>query len=474
MGNPKGFLTVKRVENGYRPVNERIRDFDEVEVQLPEAARKLQASRCMDCGVPFCHWACPVANIMPEWQDKIYQGDWKAAYEILQDTNNFPEFTGRICPAPCESACVVAINDDPVTIRDNELAVIERAFAEGYVQPRPPERRTEKRVAVLGSGPAGLACADLLNKAGHLVTLYEAADQVGGFLRYGVPDFKLDKRIIDRRINILLEEGLIIQTGVRVGRDISADEIRRAYDAVCITIGARQQRDLRIEGRDLDGIYQATDFLEQQNRIVNGASIPDTELLSASGRQVVVIGGGDTGSDCIGTANRQGARRVTQVEILPAPPTTRAENEPWPQFPKLYKTTSSHEEGCERLFCVSTHKFIGDEHGRVCGLEAVQVDWQRDGNGQYQMVERPDTVFYLDADCVILAMGFEHAEHGGLVNDLGIQVTPRGTIAVDDRYMTNVAGVFAAGDAKRGTSLVVWAIQEGRAMASGVDRYLRG
>jgi len=472
MPDPRGFISVKRIENGYRPVHERVRDFREVELQLPESERKLQASRCMDCGVPFCTWGCPVANLMPEWQDKILQGDWKAAYEILQSTDNFPEFTGRICPALCESACVLGINDNPVSIRENELAVIERAFKEGYVQPKPPQRRTGKKVAVIGSGPAGLACADSLNQAGYTVTLYEAADRVGGFLRYGVPDFKMEKRVIDRRVDILEQEGLIIQTGVMVGRDITVDYLKENFDAVCIAIGSRKARDLKVEGRDLRGIYQATAYLEQQNRLVSGDRIPAHELISAEYKHVIVLGGGDTGSDCIGTANRQGARSITQLEILPSAPASRAANEPWPLFPKLYKNSSSHEEGCKRLFSVSTRRFIG-ENGRVKKLEAVQVEWQKGDNGQYRMVELPDTAFELEADLVVLAMGFEHVVHEGLVNDLGVKVTPRGNIAVDTNGMTSVDGVFAAGDSKRGASLVVWAIQEGREAARDIDRYLR-
>jgi glutamate synthase (NADPH/NADH) small chain len=471
MSNPRGFLTVKRADSGYRPVNVRLRDFNEVENQLPEQARKLQASRCMDCGIPFCHWACPVENIMPEWQTKLAQGDWKAAYDILQDTNNFPEFTGRICPAPCEISCVLSINDEPVTIRENEFAVIERAFQEGYVKPHPPEWRTGKKVAVIGSGPAGLACADIVNKAGHTVVLYEAADAVGGFLRYGVPDFKLDKRVIDRRVNILLDEGLIIKTGVEVGKDISISEITSMFDAVCIATGARKARELRIEGRDLDGIHQATVYLEQQNRVNRGDKVPDQERITAANKQVIVIGGGDTGSDCIGTANRQGARSVTQIEILPAPPRTRSENEPWPVWPKLYKTSSSHEEGCERLFSIATREFSGED-GKVNKLSAVRVEWQPAANGQYRMTEVAGSEFELEADLVLLAMGFEHTVHEGLVEGLGVQWNSRGNIVVDENFMTNVSGVFAAGDSTRGASLIVWAIHEGREAAKHINDYL--
>jgi glutamate synthase (NADPH/NADH) small chain len=470
MADPKGFLKVKRQDGGYRPIAERIQDFNEVEQDLPEVQRKLQASRCMACGVPFCHWQCPVGSVIPEWQDKLHQGDWQGAFEILQQTNTFPEFTGRLCPAPCESGCVLGINDDPVTIRENEHAIIERAFQEGYVKPRPPKIRTGKKVAVIGSGPAGLACADRLNRAGHSVVLFEAADEVGGYLRFGVPDFKLEKSVIDRRINILLEEGLEIQTGVMVGEDISADELVSSYDAICITIGAREARELRVEGRELDGIHQAMEYLDQQNRVVRGDQVPGDERISAKGKHVVVIGGGDTGSDCVGTANRQGAISVTQLELLPEPPHERPPSEPWPAWARLYKTTSSHEEGCERMFNISTKRFTGDG-GRVTRLSAVRVDWQRT-NGRYHMTEVPEMAFELEAELVLLAMGFEHVVQEGLVNDLGLALSDRGNIAIDENYMTNIEGIFSAGDSDRGASLVVWAIQEGQEAAKKIDAYL--
>ncbi|MEP7284748.1 MAG: glutamate synthase subunit beta [Chloroflexota bacterium] len=471
MANPRGFITIDRIESGYRPVHERVKDFKEVEAMLPEKDRKLQASRCMDCGVPFCHSGCPVGNLMPEWQDKITQGDWKAAYEILQSTDNFPEFTGRICPALCESACVVAIDMPAVTIRENELSVIERAFAEGYVQPKPPARRSGKRVAVIGSGPAGLACADSLNQAGHSVVLYEAADRLGGFMRYGVPDFKLDKSVIDRRVAILEQEGIVFKTSVNVGKDVTVEELKQQFDAVCIAIGSRKAREIRVEGHDLQGIHQATLYLEQQNRLVAGDEIPDAERITAEQKHVVVLGGGDTGSDCIGTANRQGAKGITQIEILPPAPKTRAPNEPWPIFAKVYKNTSSHEEGCERLFNISTLKFIGED-GKVKKLLAAQVEWKRDEKGQFSMVELPGTEFEVAADLVVLAMGFEHVVHEGLADAFGIAYGPRGNVHVNGHYMTNVDGVFAAGDAKRGASLVVWAIQEGREAAKAINAYL--
>ncbi len=471
MGDPQGFIKVKRAENSYRPIHERINDFNEIEVPMADDARRLQASRCMDCGVPFCHWQCPVGSLIPEWQEKLQRGDWKSAYDILQKTNNFPEFTGRLCPAPCESSCVLGINDKPVSIRENEFSIIERAFAEGYVKAKPPASRTGKRVAVIGSGPAGLACADSLNKMGHSVVLFEAADAVGGYLRYGVPDFKLDKAIIDRRVNLMLEEGLVIQTGVRVGFDLPVEDLYASFDAVCVTIGARTARDLPIPGRELDGIYQALDFLEQQNRVVNGQVVPDDDRISAFDKHVVVIGGGDTGSDCVGTANRQGAKSVTQIELLPPLPSDRPAHEPWPLPVRLYKTTSSHAEGCERLYNIQTQAFLGDDQ-RVNRMACIQVDWAKN-NGRHELVELPGTEFERPADLVLLAMGFIHTEQQGLVHDLGISLNERGNIAVDQSYMASVPGVFAAGDSTRGASLVVWAIQEGRLAASHINTYLQ-
>ncbi len=472
MGNPKGFLQYKRLESGYRPVEERIQDYSEVEKQLPDDARKMQAARCMDCGVPFCHWGCPVSNIMPEWQDYIFKGDWKAAFDNLQETNNFPEFTGRVCPAPCEASCVLAINDDAVTIRQNELAVIEKAFQEGYVVPQPPTLRTGKKVAVIGGGPAGLACGDLLNKAGHTVTVYEADDQVGGYLRFGIPDFKLDKSVIDRRVEILQEEGLNIVTGTRAGRDISVDSLQKENDSLCITVGAREPRDLDVPGRDSKGIHYAMEFLAQQNRIVRGDDMPEGELIRAYNKNVLVIGGGDTGADCVGSANRQGAQSITQVEILPKPPVQRTEREPWPLWPRLLKTSSSHEEGCERIWCIATKEFIA-ENGEVRGVRVERVEWHEDENGKHVMRSIPDSGFVIESDLVLLAMGFTHVEQEGLITDLGIELDGRGNIQIDENYMTSRDGVFAAGDSHRGASLIVWAINEGREAAFSIDRYLK-
>jgi glutamate synthase (NADPH/NADH) small chain len=476
MADPKGFLKFERIDNRYRPVAERVQDYNHVEEQLPQDMRRYQARRCMDCGVAFCHWACPVGSLIPEWQDKITRGDWRGAFEILQKTNNFPEFTGRLCPAPCESGCVLGINDDPVSIRANELSVIDHAIAEGWLVPDPPQQRTGKTVAVIGSGPAGMAAADTLNKMGHTVTLFEASDKIGGYLRYGVPDFKLEKRYIDRRIEIMLAEGMTIRTGVKVGIDVPADQLLADFDAVCITIGSRVPRDLRIPGRELDGIYFALDYLEQSNRFVAGEAIPPDDRISAKGLHVVVIGGGDTGSDCVGTANRQGAKSVTQIELVPEFPRDRPPSHPWPLFPRLYQISSSHKEGCERLFSIMSKEFVASKKnpGRVKKIHAARLDWGKSGNGHGEFVEVPDSDFDLKADLVLLAMGFVHVEKGGLIEQLGLALNRRGNIAVDDQFKTNVEGVFSAGDSNRGASLVVWAISEGRAVAKSIDRYLRG
>jgi len=470
MGDPTGFLKTNRKVAGYRPVEQRINDYSEVELHLSEDERKLQASRCMDCGVPFCHWACPVSNIMPEWQDKIFKGDWKEAWEMLQETNNFPEFTGRVCPALCEASCVLALNDEAVTIRQNELAVIEKAFELGLVKANPPKKRSGKKVAVIGGGPAGLAAADQLNKAGHLVTLFEGTDRVGGYLRYGIPDFKLEKSFIDRRLDIMKEEGVTFKTNSYVGRDVKINDIMKDYDAVCITIGAREARDLPIEGRELSGIHQALDYLTQQNKTCAGDKVCQDTLIAALDKNVLVIGGGDTGSDCVGTANRQGARKVTQIELLPMPSKTRTDSEPWPLWPRLHKTSSSHEEGCERLWCISSKKFIG-ENGKVKKVLACKVEWVNE-NGRFNMKEVPGSEFEIEADLVLLAMGFVHVVQKDFVNELGLKLDARGNIDTGADFKTSVDKVFAAGDANRGASLVVYAISEGRGAAEAINKYL--
>lgn len=471
MGNPKGFLQITRKTAGYRPVNERTSDFSEVEQTLNEQDRRDQAARCMDCGVPFCQWGCPVMNNMPEWQDAIYRGDWKNAIDLLHVTNNFPEFTGRICPAPCEHACTLGINDEPVTIRENEAAAAEKAFELGFIVPNPPKIRTGLKVAVVGSGPSGLACADLLNKWGHTVTLFEKDEAIGGLLRYGIPDFKLNKRVIDRRLEILTEEGLIFRTCTHVGVDITGEELLKEYDAVCLTIGAMKPRALTVEGSDLKGVHFAMDFLTQQNRINRGMSFPEDKRITATGRHVVVIGGGDTGSDCVGTSIRQGAASIMQIEILPKPSDKRNPDNPWPYYANTLRYSSSHEEGCERRWSLSTRKCLG-ENGSVNSIEVAEVEWQKK-DGKYIMVEKPETIHQIRTDLVLLAMGFVHCFHEGIAEQFGLDFDARGNIKVDQHFMTSKPGIFAAGDATIGASLVVRAIAQGRNLARTVDKYLK-
>ncbi len=470
MADPKGFMKIGKKPAGNRPVHERISDYSEVEQVLNSEDRKLQASRCMDCGIPFCHWGCPVDNLIPEWNDLLFQGDWKGASERLHSTNNFPEFTGRICPAPCEHSCVLNIGEEPVTIRENEAAIVEHAFAEGYIKPNPPQVRTGKKVAVIGSGPAGMAAADQLNKAGHTVTLFEKDEKIGGLLRFGIPDFKLNKHTIDRRLKIMMAEGLEIRTGVEVGRDISGKEILDSYDAVCLAIGAMQPRDLSLEGRELDGIHFAMDYLTQQNRVNNGVYVPYDNRITAEGRKVLVIGGGDTGSDCVGTAIRQGAESVTQIEILPKPPDKRADENPWPYYGKILKTSTSHEEGCQRRWSLSTLRFIGMQR-RVTHVEVEVVTWEK-MEGRFQMKAVPGTKSQIEADLILLAMGFVHPVHEGLLEELGVNLDMRKNVAVDGDLSTNIRKVFGTGDAVNGATLVVTAIASGRRAARKIDDYL--
>ncbi len=472
MGDPRGFIKVPLKVAGNRPVQERISDFGEVEQTLNSEDRKLQASRCMDCGIPFCHWGCPVDNLIPEWNDMLYKGEWKKAIELLHSTNNFPEFTGRICPAPCEHSCVLNIEEEPVTIRENEAAIVEHAFAEGYIKPEPPKYRTGKTVAVIGSGPAGMACADLLNKWGHTVTLFEKDDAAGGLLRYGIPDFKLNKVFVDRRLNLMMEEGLVVKTGIEVGRDIYAEELLRDFDAVCLAVGAMKPRDLPVEGRNLDGVHFAMEFLTQQNKINRGYNIPYDHLISAKDRHVVVIGGGDTGSDCVGTAIRQGAKSVLQIEILPKPPVKREEDNPWPYFGKTLKTSSSHEEGCERRWNLATQRFIGSQQ-RVTEMEVQRVEWIKNGFSRPEMKMIEGSSEIIKVDLVLLAMGFVQPIHEGLLQSLKLEYTDRNNIKISDQYQTNQAKVFAAGDSVLGASLVVRAIHSGREAAKRIDNYLK-
>lgn len=471
MGDITGFLKIKRKDAGNRPVIERICDYSEIEQILNSEDRMLQASRCMDCGIPFCHWSCPVDNLIPEWNDLLYKNDWKAAYERLHATNNFPEFTGRICPASCEHACVLSINREPVTIRENEVAIAEKAFAEGYVKPSPPDQRTGKKVAVIGSGPAGMAAADLLNKAGHNVTVFEKDELAGGILRFGIPDFKLTKAIIDRRLDIMIKEGLTLKTNCMIGKDIPAAEIESQFDALCIAIGSGMPRDLKVEGRDLQGITFAMDFLSSQNRVNSGWMHYSENNLSAENKRVLVIGGGDTGSDCVGTAIRQKAKKVVQIEILPKPPLTRTIDNPWPFYGKTLKTTTSHEEGCDRFWNLSTLRFTGN-NGIVSGAEVEEVHWEIT-DGKYIMKPVEGTRKIIEADMVLLALGFLHPHTEGLLTDLAIEVDNRNNIKTLNSQSTNRNKIFAAGDAVTGASLVVNAIASGRRAAREIDSFLR-
>jgi len=470
MADVTGFLKIKRKEAGNRPLNERICDHSEVEQVLNSEDRMLQASRCMDCGIPFCHWSCPVDNLIPEWNDLLYKGDWKAAYLRLSATNNFPEFTGRICPALCEHSCVLNINKEPVTIRENEVAIVEKAFSEGYIKPNPPKYRTGKTVAIIGSGPAGMAAADLLNKAGHLVTLFEKDQKAGGLLRYGIPDFKLSKATIDRRLKLMIDEGLIVKTGINIGTDISGKELIDQFDAVCLAVGATHPRDLVVEGRELWGINYAMNFLTEQNRVNSGTITSGENRINAEGKKVLVIGGGDTGSDCVGTSIRQKALSVTQIEILPKPPESRADNNPWPYYGKVLKTSTSHEEGCERFWGVSTIKFIG-EANRLTGVEVEDVEWMIK-NGIYSMEPKEGSRRIIETDFVLIAMGFVHPVLDGLLVELNLELDQRKNIKVGQDLSTSYQKVFAAGDSVSGASLVVNAIASGRKAAEKIDRFL--
>jgi glutamate synthase (NADPH/NADH) small chain len=485
MGNPRGFLTVKRQVSGYRPVEERLNDYSEVELNLTEEERRLQASRCMDCGVPFCHWACPVSNVMPEWQDRLYRGDWVGAWAILQDTNPFPEFTGRVCPALCEASCVLGMNDEPVTIRQNELSVIEEAFELGLVTPRPPKKRLGKKVAIVGAGPAGLSAAFYLNRAGFTVTVYEGDRKVGGYLRYGIPDFKLDKSFIDRRVAIMEKEGVVFKTCTRVGQAgygfgtggkdsqiVDPKKLEAENDLVLVTIGARDARDLKAPGRELSGIVQALDYLSLQNRTLGKEKNEGVEPITAYGKRVVVVGGGDTGSDCVGTANRQGAISVMQIEVMPKPPAHRTDSVPWPLWPTVLKTSSSHLEGCERLWSINTKEFIG-KNGKLDAIKVCRVEWAKDpASGRMSMSEIPSSDFEIGADLVLLAMGFTHVVQGGLVDSLGLELDARGNIRTQGTFHTSNPKVWAAGDARNGASLVVRAITEGRTAAEAIIQTL--
>jgi glutamate synthase (NADPH) small chain len=471
MADPRGFLKHGREVASRRPVEERVGDWNEV--YPGGAGRSLlpiintQAGRCMDCGIPFCHQGCPLGNIIPEWNDLVWRDDWDGASERLHATNNFPEFTGRLCPAPCETACVLGINQDPVTIKNVEVAIADRAWDSGYVRPQPPEWLSGKTVAVIGSGPAGLAAAQQLTRAGHTVAVYERADRIGGLMRYGIPEFKMEKKYLDRRLEQMKKEGTVFRAGVDVGMAMTGQQLRDRYDAVVLAVGSTVARDLPIPGRELDGIHQAMEFLPQANRVALGDEVADQ--ITATGKHVVIIGGGDTGADCLGTSHRQGAKSVTQLEIMPQPGEERPPNQPWPTYPMTYRVSSAHEEGGERVYSVSTKEFLGDQEGNVRALRLVEVEMRE---GRFEEVE--GTEREIMADLVLFAMGFTGPRQEGLVDQLGVDLDARGNVARDDAYMSSVDGVFVAGDAGRGQSLIVWAIAEGRAAAAAVDRYLTG
>ena len=480
MGKPTGFLEYTRELPKYKDAKERINEYKEIYLDFSDEKTKTQAARCMDCGVPFCHNGCPLGNIIPEFNDATYNNDWKLAADILLSTNNFPEFTGRICPAPCEASCVLGINQPPVAIEHIEKSIIEKAFELNLIQPNIPVERTDKKVAVVGSGPAGLAAAAQLNKAGHNVTVFERADKIGGLLRYGIPDFKLEKNVIERRIKLMEEEGIVFKTNTNVGVDISIDELNKNFDAVVLSGGSTIPRDLPIKGRELKGVYPAMEFLSQQNKRVadittavdhQGAKYENGDIF-ATNKNVIVIGGGDTGSDCVGTSNRHKAASVTQIELLAKPPENRAESTPWPLWPMMLRTSSSHEEGCDRQWSILTKEFVGNDKGELTGLKIVEIEWKTI-DGRPQLSEIAGTEKTLPCELVLLAMGFVHPQHDGLLQQLTVELDERGNVKANN-YSTNVDKFFTAGDMRRGQSLVVWAISEGRECARAVDIFLTG
>lgn len=472
MGKTTGFKEYKRQTAKKRPVKDRIKDYKQIYLPMEEEELRKQGARCMECGTPFCSWGCPLGNLMPDFNDMVYNNDFEAAFNRLYLTSNFPEFTGRVCPALCEGACTLGVNSDAVSIKELELGIIEKAFKENFIKPNPPKVRTGKSVAVVGSGPSGLAVAAELNSVGHTVTVFERHDRIGGLLRYGIPDFKLEKDVVDRRINLMEEEGIIFKTNTDIGINYDVKTLSEDFDAVVLCGGSTVPRDLPIEGRELEGINFAVDFLTYINKKVAGDDV-SKEAIDVKGKNVLVIGGGDTGSDCIGTSIREGAKNVYQFEIMPKPPEERDNTMPWPLYPKTLKVSTSHEEGSIREWCTETKKFIGKD-GRVTAIEGIKVQWGKDASGRFVPTEVPGSKFTREVDLVLLAMGFVHPQHEGLINTLGLQLDNRGNISADENHMTSVKGVFTAGDMRRGQSLVVWAINDGRQAAKAVDEYLMG
>ena len=472
MGKVTGFMEVQRAKQPYRPVEKRLLDWNQVMAPWQPEPLKDQAARCMDCGIPFCHEGCPLGNLIPDWNDLVYREQWETAIQRLHATNNFPEFTGTLCPAPCEGSCVLGINDDPVNIKAVELSIINKAWDSGWIQPQIAAVKTGKKVAIVGSGPAGMAAAQQLARAGHEVTLFERDDRIGGLMRYGIPEFKMEKKVLDRRMQQMQAEGVTFETNAHVGDNVSVDQLRKDSDALILTGGACERRDLPAEGRELKGIYQAMEYLPMQNHLCEGDARP-ADFIDAKDKHVIIIGGGDTGADCLGTANRQGAASVHQLEIMPKPPEVRSQDNPWPEWPRIFRTASAHEEGVDRVYSVSTKRFIDDGHGNVKALELVNVE-MKNIDGRMQFVEVEGSNQMLPCDLAFLAMGFVGPEKEGMLEQLGVELDARGNVIADKNWMTSVEGVFTAGDMQRGQSLIVWAIAEGRSAAKGVDQYLMG
>ena len=474
MGNPTGFLEIEKKERNYEDPKDRLKHFKEFIVPLTNEEVSKQGSRCMDCGIPYCHQGCPVNNLIPDWNDLVYKHEWKKALDTLHSTNNFPEFTGRICPAPCEAACTLNLTDNPVSIKTIECSIVDYGWEKGWIKPQLPKKHTDKKVAIIGSGPAGLACAQQLARLGHSVVVYEKNERIGGLLRIGIPDFKMEKTLIDRRMAQMQSEGVQFKTNSEIGNNISTNEIIDNFDAVSLCIGSEVPRNLEVKGRNLKGIHFAMDFLSQQNDMVSGKTISKDILISAKGKKVLVIGGGDTGSDCVGTSNRQGATSVHQLELLPQPPVNENKQLTWPNWPMKLRTSTSHQEGCERQWSILTKSFEGNENGEVTKLICVEVEWKKSEDGSMKMFEVEDSEFEIEADLVLLAMGFVHPIHEGLVNNLSLKLDQRGNVEADEiSFKTSSDKVFVAGDCRRGQSLVVWAISEGRKCAERIDNFLK-